>query len=201
MSHGPSQQFPCASLVIVRSATCGVGVSPHAKFGDRPRALTPPRRLRHFDLRTRPASTTASPASVPWTKHLTRNTVPIPRLSEYPNNPLAKRPERDSTDRMIRPGFLDSESRQDLIELARDGSAAHRLVRRATGAAGRRDELRGDRQSAVDRRRHDPDLVVAQHLNQQVAYKVLFYVTLYATCWMPGRPLIRISSPRGSGLE
>ena len=34
-------------------------------------------------------------------------------------------------DRMIRPGFLDPESRKDLIELARDGSAAHRLARRA----------------------------------------------------------------------
>ena len=32
---------------------------------------------------------------------------------------------------MIRPSFLDSESRQDLIELTRDGSAAHRLARRA----------------------------------------------------------------------
>ena len=32
---------------------------------------------------------------------------------------------------MIRPGFLDSELRRDLIELARDGSAAHRLARRA----------------------------------------------------------------------
>jgi len=32
---------------------------------------------------------------------------------------------------MIRPGFLDPESRQDLIELTRDGSAAHRLSRRA----------------------------------------------------------------------
>src|SRR5207344_2184301 len=32
---------------------------------------------------------------------------------------------------MIRPGFLDRESRLDLIELARDGSAAHRLARRA----------------------------------------------------------------------
>jgi transposase len=32
---------------------------------------------------------------------------------------------------MIRPGFLDPASRQDLIELARDGSAAHRLARRA----------------------------------------------------------------------
>jgi transposase len=32
---------------------------------------------------------------------------------------------------MIRPGFLDSESRDDLIELARDGLAEHRLARRA----------------------------------------------------------------------
>ena len=32
---------------------------------------------------------------------------------------------------MIRPGFLDQASRRDLIELARDGSAAHRLARRA----------------------------------------------------------------------
>ena len=31
---------------------------------------------------------------------------------------------------MIRPGFLDSESRDDLIELARDGLAEHRLARR-----------------------------------------------------------------------
>jgi hypothetical protein len=32
---------------------------------------------------------------------------------------------------MICPHFLDPESRRDLIELARDGSAAHRLARRA----------------------------------------------------------------------
>jgi len=32
---------------------------------------------------------------------------------------------------MICPGFLDRESRRDLIELAGDGSAAHRLARRA----------------------------------------------------------------------
>jgi hypothetical protein len=32
---------------------------------------------------------------------------------------------------MIRPGFLDRESRRDLIELTRDGSAAHRLSHRA----------------------------------------------------------------------
>ena len=49
---------------------------------------------------------------------------------ENPKNPLAKRRDPDSTERMIRPGFLDRESRQDLIELARNGSAAHRLARR-----------------------------------------------------------------------
>ena len=32
---------------------------------------------------------------------------------------------------MIRAGFLDPESRRDLIELTRDGSVAHRLARRA----------------------------------------------------------------------
>ena len=55
----------------------------------------------------------------------------IPRLRENPKTPLAKRRDSDSTERMIRPGFLDIESRQNLIELARDGSAAHRLARRA----------------------------------------------------------------------
>ena len=44
---------------------------------------------------------------------------------------LAKQRWLDSARGMIRPGFLDRESRQDLIELARDGSAAHRLARRA----------------------------------------------------------------------
>ena len=46
-------------------------------------------------------------------------------------SPLAKRPDPDATGWTIRPGFLDTASRQDLIELARDGSAAHRLARRA----------------------------------------------------------------------
>jgi hypothetical protein len=32
---------------------------------------------------------------------------------------------------MIRPGFLDPASRQDLTELARDGAVPHRLARRA----------------------------------------------------------------------
>ena len=53
-----------------------------------------------------------------------------PDFRENPN-PLAKRRDPDSTERMIRPGFLDIESRQNLIELARDGLAAHRLARRA----------------------------------------------------------------------
>ena len=35
---------------------------------------------------------------------------------------------------MIRVGFLDRESRQDLIELTRDGSVAHRLARRANAS-------------------------------------------------------------------
>jgi hypothetical protein len=36
---------------------------------------------------------------------------------------------------MIRRGCLDSESWRDLIERARDGSAAHRLARRANALA------------------------------------------------------------------
>ena len=55
----------------------------------------------------------------------------IPRLPGNPRNPLARRRDTDSTVGMIRRGFLDSESRKDLTELARDGSAAHRLARRA----------------------------------------------------------------------
>jgi transposase len=57
--------------------------------------------------------------------------VPIPRLCGNPNESLATGPNQDSAGRMIRGGFLDSASRRDLIELARDGSAAHRLARRA----------------------------------------------------------------------
>ena len=55
----------------------------------------------------------------------------IPRLPENPRIPLAKGHEADSTEWMIRRRFLDSESLKDLTELARDGSAAHRLARRA----------------------------------------------------------------------
>src|ERR1700729_2843045 len=55
----------------------------------------------------------------------------IPRLSGNPKNPLANQFGRDSSHCMIRAGFLDPESRRDLIELGRDGSVAHRLARRA----------------------------------------------------------------------
>ena len=44
----------------------------------------------------------------------------IPQLRENPKTPLAKRRDPDSTERMIRPGFLDIELRQNLIELARE---------------------------------------------------------------------------------
>jgi transposase len=55
----------------------------------------------------------------------------IPRLCENSNTPLANQCRRDSSHCMIRAGFLDPESRRDLIELTRDGSVAHRLARRA----------------------------------------------------------------------
>jgi hypothetical protein len=55
----------------------------------------------------------------------------IPRLWGNPKKPLANQFCRDSSPGMIRAGFLDPESRSDLIDLARDGSVAHRLARRA----------------------------------------------------------------------
>ena len=54
-----------------------------------------------------------------------------PNSARIRRPPLPNGANSDSTERMIRPGFLDIESRQNLIELARDGSAAHRLARRA----------------------------------------------------------------------
>ena len=61
---------------------------------------------------------------------------------------------------MIRPGFLDSESRQDLIELTRDGSAAHRLARRANALLLLDDGMNCEvvaKVRDVPGRRHDPD--------------------------------------------
>ncbi len=57
--------------------------------------------------------------------------VLYPDSSEIRISPLANRRRCDSVASMIRPGFLDPESRRDLIDLARDGSVAHRLARRA----------------------------------------------------------------------
>ena len=64
---------------------------------------------------------------------------------------------------MIRGGFLDPELRQDLIELARDGSAAHRLARRANALVLLDDGMScaAIRQGAVAGRRHGPHLVSA----------------------------------------
>ena len=59
------------------------------------------------------------------------------RAGIYPNSggtrrsPLRISSARDSSPRMIRAGFLDPESRRDLIELTQDGSVEHRLARRA----------------------------------------------------------------------
>src|SRR6202011_4802093 len=78
--------------------------------------------------------------SVVWICPISRTSVPlrrhghtswILRLRGNPENPLANGRWGDSATPMIRPGFLDSESRRDLIDLAREGSAGHRLARRA----------------------------------------------------------------------
>jgi len=89
----------------------------------------------------RTSGTTGRPKFVGYARRSLKNIVDIlpymlkfddiPRLPKIPKKPLAKRSDRDSTGRMIRAGFLDSESRRDLTELAQDGSAAHRLARRA----------------------------------------------------------------------
>ena len=55
----------------------------------------------------------------------------IPRLREMAKKLLARSVWEDSSQAMIRGGFLTSEERQDLTELARDGTVEHRLARRA----------------------------------------------------------------------
>jgi hypothetical protein len=68
--------------------------------------------------------------------HAWLNRSPLSFADIYPDSggirkPLANRFRRDSSRCMIRAGFLDPESRSDLIDLGRDGSGAHRLARRA----------------------------------------------------------------------
>ena len=89
-------------------------------------------------IEERAGGATSVQASIPWLRFSwARRSVGKRTFVLYPDSPrirrtpLAKRREPDSTVRMIRPGFLDRESRQDLIGLARNGSAAHRLARRA----------------------------------------------------------------------
>jgi transposase len=55
----------------------------------------------------------------------------ITRTFENQNFPSGSSATRAPRNLMTRAGFLDAESRRDLTELARDGSATHRLVRRA----------------------------------------------------------------------
>jgi hypothetical protein len=55
----------------------------------------------------------------------------IPRLIEDSGEFLAFRGLADSDERMIRGHFLSEEDRNKLIALARDGSAASRVTRRA----------------------------------------------------------------------
>jgi hypothetical protein len=58
----------------------------------------------------------------------------IPRLWGNPKQALANQFRLNSCHCMIRAGYLDPELRQDPTGLARDGSAAHRLARRANAA-------------------------------------------------------------------
>jgi hypothetical protein len=57
--------------------------------------------------------------------------IAIPRLREMAKKLLAGSVWEDSSQAMIRGSFLTSEERQDLTELARDGTVEHRLARRA----------------------------------------------------------------------
>ena len=59
--------------------------------------------------------------------------IAIPRLCGNPEKPLANGGWGDSASAMIHPGFLDRESRRDLIELARDEGCAQCLRWRGRG--------------------------------------------------------------------
>ena len=94
----------------------------------------------HSDARARSRirGTPPKPTVWLWAMAVRSRIASVPKiLNVYPDSlrirvdPLAKRRGPDSTFAMIQPGFLDPESRRDLIELARDGSVPHRLARRA----------------------------------------------------------------------
>src|ERR1700755_3011708 len=62
---------------------------------------------------------------------MTEERLALSELLEKAGDGDFLRTAADSAGCMIRSGFLDGESQQDLIELARDESAPHRLARRA----------------------------------------------------------------------
>src|SRR5271165_641924 len=86
-------------------------------------------RIPGFPGRAARFSLSSQQVDLGWT--LTMAFSGIPRLRGNPKKPLANQFRRDSSPCMIRAGFLDPESRRDLIDLGRDGSVAHRLARRA----------------------------------------------------------------------
>ena len=102
-----------------------IGLGPEPTLPAKPASVVPPLRL----LRTRLICIENCWARVSALS--LRHFDDIPRLPEKSKNPLANRRDSDSTVGMVCRGFLDAESRKDLTELARDGSAAHRLARRA----------------------------------------------------------------------
>ena len=65
---------------------------------------------------------------------------------------LARSVWEDSSQAMIRGGFLTSEERQDLTELARDGTVEHESNRNR----GRSDSLDGEGRSFVGSITHEP---------------------------------------------
>jgi transposase len=74
--------------------------------------------MSRISRRGKPATARLCISLYPDSTEIRKNRLRIPRGSTF-------------VLRMIRPRFLDSESRRDLIDLARDGAAAHRLARRA----------------------------------------------------------------------
>ena len=84
--------------------------------------------------------------------------TPTPRIRRPP---LAKRRDPDSTERMIRPGFLDIKiaAKPDRVGSGRVGRSSSGPTCERAGVARRWDELRGDCEGPVAGRRHHPHLV------------------------------------------
>src|SRR4051794_34133107 len=87
----------------------------------------------------------------------------IPRLREMSKKPLARRGRKDSSRRhdSWRLSDLRGTAGPDRSGSGRDGRASSGPAGERAGAAGPRDELRGCRPGAADRRRYDPDVAPA----------------------------------------